>query len=86
MTKPTSPITMRMTPTFDRFIPLVDHVIANFKIAPMAIIAKLVPILICQPLSAGRGHSRLTAARPKAPISPSDCHWGVASDGCFGKV
>src|ERR1035437_86139 len=51
MTKPATPTTMRMTPTLDRFIPLVDHVIANFRIAPTAINAKLEPILIRRSLS-----------------------------------
>ena len=37
MTSPATPTTMSMTPTLDRFIPLVDHVIANFRIAPIAI-------------------------------------------------
>jgi len=53
MTSPAIPTTMRMTPTLDRFIPLVDHVIANFRIAPIAINTKLEPILISRPLSLG---------------------------------
>jgi hypothetical protein len=56
MTNPATPTTMRMTPTLDRFIPLVDQEIANFRIAPTAINAKLEPILIKRSPSWVRGH------------------------------
>jgi hypothetical protein len=51
MTNPATPTTIRTTPTVDTLIPLTDVVTANFKIAPIAINAKLDPILISRPPS-----------------------------------
>jgi hypothetical protein len=84
ITKPTTPTTIKMSPTTYQFTLAVWMLTANRKIAPAANNTIDVPILICPLLAVAKAHGAFTPSLPPLCVFCNKC--GLVNDHAVNRV